>query len=214
MDTDHDTQDEPGGGGVATVAEGAEYPQAPPPVVPGATRNRGADIRSEDDDVARLPDAVETAAAGRGLTPQDAMDATEWFLAEDAEAEASAVKTIQINTSLTDTPTWVNWTFRTISQDELAMARRQAAGNRRARRGGDDPDESKVSLGIVAMATVSPDLPAICASKGVADPRHVLEHRFGHKPGLIGQIATEIILYSGHDTDDIAEAKEVRAAGN
>ena len=110
----------------------------------------------------------------------------------------------------------IEWTIRAIEPDEMRAIRRRSMGvNRQQRRrgaGDQQVDDFQANLLIVTEATVKPDMREVARSKGIADPSAVILSRFRHKPGLIDQLAAEIMLFSGWDEEDIQEAKEVRAA--
>jgi hypothetical protein len=172
------------------------------------------------------PPSVDRLASEGGharVTDGEKSEALVWFLsAEDDYSDALPTKTLEINVAPAGSPErFIPWTIRAIDQDELLAIRRQAGGSREQRRRaasaglGGDVDPTLANLHMVVAATVDPDLRAAAVAKGVTtDPAYVLKHRLAHKPGLIQQIAAEVMLFSGFDDEDVRDAKEVRAAGN
>ena len=165
------------------------------------------------------PESIEKLAQPSGdkrASATELLDATEWLLG-DEEAEEDALKTLEINVGSSEHKKIVQWTIRAIEPDEMRTIRRRAMGMNRGqrRRAGTDQqiDDFQANLLIVTEATVVPDVREVARSKGIADPSGVVLTRFRRKPGLIDQIAAEIMLFSGWDEDDIQD-KEVEAAGN
>ena len=169
---------------------------------------------------ASAPPVIEKLAQERGAEKVDGgeiADATDWLLSDTEDAEEIAVKTVELNVGTPEHRKVIEWTFRAISGDEMRVVQRRAqqgtSSRRRAMTQG-ETDNAYANLLVVTEATVHPDLRAAAQSKGIADPAEVVRHRFQRKPGLIDQLAAEIMLFSGYDEDDLQDAKEVRAAGN
>jgi len=161
------------------------------------------------------PPAIKKAAADEKLSDEEHADALDWFLGDDDEdTEEFPVKKLQINVSVTDRPKWIEWHIRPLNADEMRQIERLSVGNRADRRSGVQGDATKQNLLIVVEATVFPDLREAALGKGIQDATYVLKHRFRAKPGLLTQIAGEVMLFSGFDSDDVREAVEVRASGN
>ena len=197
-------------GNSGTTANPVEIKQPDPADLAGTGELRGRDDSQRES----LPgkEAVRAAAAGAKLTPEDQDAALEWFLSTDPE-EDDEVTTIEINVGTADKPRFIPWTIRSIDLDVLRRIRRQAmSGNRAARRaGGQEVDEIAANLRIILEGTVKPDIAAAARELGIADPATALRLRFKRKPGLLGQIAAEIMSLSGYDEEDVREAQ---AAGN
>ena len=171
-----------------------------------------------DDTVAKAepyPPTVKKAAENEPLTEEEQADALDWFLGDEEEdSDELPVKKLQINVSTTARQKWVEWHIRPLNADEMRQIDRMSAGNRADRRSGTQADATKQNLLIVVEATVYPNLREIALGKQIQDATYVLKHRFRDKPGLVTQIAAEVMLFSGFDSDDVREAVEVRAAGN
>lgn len=150
------------------------------------------------------PDLIRAAANGEKLSDTEKRDATEWFLSDEQVVETD---TFELNVGTRKKPVWIEWEIRAVDLDELKKIRSQAAGNRSQRRSRDAPelDESEANLRIVLKGTISPDLAAVAKQKGLADPADVLRLKLGRKPGLLGQVAGEVMAISGFDDEDIRE---------
>jgi hypothetical protein len=204
-----DSTTKPGGGTAGNPGATARVTERPD-VLTGVT--------PEEERKGGPPEAIEKLAQPDGekrVSESEILDATEWLLGDEAEDE-EALKTLEINVGTTRRQV-VQWTIRPIEPDEMRQIRRRAMGlNRQQRRrgatGDQQVDDFQANLLIVTEATVIPNVREVAMTKGLADPSAVVLHRFRHKPGLIDQIAAEIMLFSGWDEEDIQEAKEVRAA--
>jgi hypothetical protein len=156
----------------------------------------------EPDDQGRS--AVGRVAAG-GKSEQDMADATAWFLSEQY-AGVKARKSFELNVSADpEHPHYVAWTVEAISRQRIRQIRRQARVTSRRNTTGDQMDETKVNLLVACEGTVDPDLDAIAHEIGAQDASSVLERRMAHKPGLIDQIAGEVLGASGYDDDDVRD---------
>lgn len=166
------------------------------------------------------PPSIDKLAQERGgekANESEIADATDWLLSDAEDEEDIATKTVELNIGTPEHRKVIEWTFRAISSDEMRIVQRRAqqgtSSRRRAMTQG-ETDNAYANLLVVTEATIHPDLRGAAQSKGIADPAEVLRHRFQRKPGLIDQLAAEIMLFSGYDEDDLQDAKEVRAAGN
>lgn len=138
-------------------------------------------------------------------------DALDWFLA--TEDDTDLTHTFEINVGGLEKRKWVPWTVRAVDMDRLRRIRQrsQQQGNRRDRRRAEATgqpqqiDEIAVNIAIVVEGTVSPSLVEAAQSKGIVDPAVIVRARFAHKPGLLAQIASEIMSISGYDDDDVRE---------
>jgi hypothetical protein len=152
---------------------------------------------------------IAAAAKGQKLTEPEKVDALEWFLSDSAE---SFTHIIELNVGNPKKPKWIEWEVKPVDLDTLRRIRKQAASKQQGRRGAaGELDEVEANLRIVVEATVEPDIRAVAKQKGMVDPADALRIQFRHKPGLLGQIAGEIMSISGYDDEDV---REVEAAGN
>lgn len=166
-----------------------------------------------DDEVVR-----KVADQPRDATPEDHMDALEWFLADDDE-EGDPVFPVEINVSTDpDRKKWVTWKVKPIASQRIDTLRRvfQVPGNREQRRKGmgSDLDAAKFNAALVFESTVSPDLSVPIAQGKFADGAQLVLHRFRNKPLLVDQIAGQILYISGGDDEDMRVPRELRAAEN
>lgn len=157
------------------------------------------------------PDLIKKLADPKGAekaSEGEKMDALEWFLSDDSDA---FTHTMELNVGTPNKPKWIGWEMKPVDLDTLRRIRRQAAGNRKSRRDNNgEIDEVEANLRIVVEGTVSPDMKEVAKAKGILDPADALRFKFQHKPGLLGQIAGEIMALSGYDDEDL---REVDAAG-
>ena len=152
------------------------------------------------------PDAVRAAASGRKLTTETENAAVEWFLDDQEPLE----RTFEINVGTEDEKKWIPWTIRPVDLDVLRRIRQASSGNRAARRAGaGGVDEVQVNVQIVVYGTVTPNLKEMAKRRGVAAPEEALRMRFALKPGLLGQIAGEILSLSGYDDEDLRDPTTV-----
>lgn len=149
-------------------------------------------------------EAVQAAARKQSLDDKNQGAALEWFLSSEAD---DPTKAIQVDVGVGE-ERWIDWTIRPIDLDALRRIRRLATVGPRGRQ---EVDDAQANLRIVVDGTVDPDLKAIAARLGIADPALALRQRFAAKPGLLGLIAGEILALSGYDDEKVREAE---AAGN
>jgi hypothetical protein len=154
---------------------------------------------------------VKQAAAQKRLDAEEQSIALDWFLSDEPDGSESQTRTIEINVGSPTQEKWIPWEIRAVDLDTLRRIRRQAMGNRAQRRTGGEIDEVAANLRIVVEGTVTPDLLQAAKTLGIADASEALRQRFSRKPGLLGQIAGEIMSLSGYDDEDVREAA---AAGN
>lgn len=144
----------------------------------------------------------------KGLTAQEATSALDWFLSDSPNEASGLQKVVEVNVGSAENPHWIAWRIRAVDMDELRHI--QKISERAAGRKGED--DMVGTLKVIVAGTVDPDLSAATLQKGgIADPAMALRQRFRHKPGLLGQIAGEIMAISGFDDEDVREAQ---AAGN
>lgn len=185
----------------------------------GSTTLRGA----RDENEPLTPEAaVAAAAAGgdakkgehavAGMSAEDRASALAWFMEDDSESgDEPLTYTFSINVAGPDEPErLLNWTIRALDMDTIDSVRQRARGGSRAnRRRGElgEVNEMRAALGIVAAATVDPNLEEVRRAKPqFVNNEMVLQHRFRHKPGLILQISGKVMELSGYDEDDVKEA--------
>jgi hypothetical protein len=172
-------------------------------------------------DKASLPDAVKAAANGEKLGDEEQDEALAWMLSDEGDATQN-YRHLQINVGTKATPKWVPWVIQNVERETLRQIERAASGNRQQRRQGADADRADANVRVVAAATISPDLDHVADVKGIQrapDPLYhrmqALKWRFRNKPGLIDQIAGEVMDVSGYDDEDVqASGAEEAAAGN
>jgi hypothetical protein len=157
--------------------------------------------------------AVREAAAGH-VTEHNIDSATEWFLSDEPLVSQ---KNVEINVGTDEAKRWITWTITSVDGEVLKRIRREgeSGGNRRQRRAGgaSEIDPQEANARIVVEGTISPDLAEVARRKGLpetADPKYgavqVLKHRLRDKPGLIDQLAGEIMSLSGYDEEDLRES--------
>jgi hypothetical protein len=154
---------------------------------------------------------IQAAGKNEKLSEAEIADATEWLLSSDPE---DFTHEIEINVGTPKKAKWINWEIKPVDLDTLRRIRKAATeGSTRAQRRAatGDLDEVEANLRIVVEGTVTPNLREAANQARLVDPADILRRRFGHKPGLLGQIAGEIMSISGYDDEDV---REVDAAGN
>jgi hypothetical protein len=150
-------------------------------------------------------ESLDAVGAGAG-SDEDVATATEWLLSDEQVVNTRKMR-VRLGGS-DDEPVMGGWVIRAIGVDVIRSAEREAQGNRQQRRQGQEYDELKANLRVVAEGTIEPDLKAIARQKGIADATVLLRQRFQYRSGVIAQIAGEIMSLSGFDFED------VKAAGN
>lgn len=166
--------------------------------------------RKGDDDPLTGGELIDAVAEGKPTSIEEHNTALDWFLSDDPASDDELQRVLDINVGGEDEKV-IQWTIRAIDLDTLRRIRRQVAGGRAQRRSGGELDEVAANLKIVVEGTVNPPLVDIAKQKGIASPETALKLRFRHKPGLIGQLAGEILSLSGYDEEDV---REVQAAKN
>lgn len=167
------------------------------------------DLPKGADDVDLRKQAVSNVARG-SKHPEDLADATAWFLS-DADAGVTAHRTFQLNVSANpDEPHWVTWTVQALSREQIRSIQRLSRPARQRASAQGEVDGIKANLGLAAEGTSNPDLDAIARDLGTQDKSDVLRRRFAHKPGLIDQIAQEVLTVSGYDDEDVRDVTAVK----
>jgi hypothetical protein len=151
--------------------------------------------------------AAEKVANGgkANLSTEEVADALEWFLSDVEEADEA--HNFQINVGTLRHKKWVTWSVRPVDPDRIKRIRRASqGGNRMARRmGTGEFDEVGANIQIVVEGTVYPDIRAAAKEKGLVAPEDWVRLKFSHKPGLLTQIAGEVMACSGFDDEDVRE---------
>ena len=167
------------------------------------------------DKAANLDPDTDPEQVTRALAP-DADLATEWFMSDTPDSLAT--KTFELNVGRYEDGDWedfyIPWTVHALGRDRIRLIRR--ASQPRRRRGGPDvmgvgEDDLKANEMIASEGTTHPDLTEAAKAMGIANPAMVLRSKLKHKPGLIDQIAGEVLSASGYDDQDV---REVTAAKN
>jgi hypothetical protein len=149
------------------------------------------------------PDATKSE-----MTQKQTMDALEWFLMPEDETDLTHTFEINVGGVGDANEVWIKWTVMPVDMDKLRRIRR-AAQPKKARRGqpqGEgDFDGTNANIQVIIEGTQSPDLRAAARELGSVSAEPIVKARFRHKPGLIDQIANEIMAVSGYDDEDIQE---------
>lgn len=189
---------------------------------PAEAESAGAEAPASDHrrDAVRAASILGTGDAKGTLPPEAQQDALEWFLSDE---EMPMNKTINVNIGTPDSPRLVAWTIKAIDGEQIKHARKMAeeGGSRASRRRQTgavvEVDAQEANARIVVAGTEYPDLREVAQVKqqraGFQERRpdpdapavEVLKWRLRHKPGLIDQLAGEILALSGYDDDDIQE---------
>lgn len=171
-------------------------------------RRRKRDVKGEEDAQRPPRSGPEVIAAvandEKNVREDEVGDALDWFLADDA---ADYTYELELNVGPPRRPYWVTWVIKPVDLDTLRRIRKEATGGNRAQRRARDTgeiDEVEANLGIVIAGTVSPDL-KVAAQQEQRPPDELLRIKFARKPGLLGQIAGEIMGISGYDDEDVRE---------
>lgn len=154
------------------------------------------------------PELIDAAARkGSNLTEIEQASATDWLLSDDPKVAPKDRVTLEINVGTEDEPRNIAWTVTSIGPDQLRRAQSQATGNRAVRRGGGEPDEYETHCWVVVEGSVDPDVRAASQKVGAPHPARFVRDRFNHKPGLVTQIAVEIMRLSGFDDSHVREVE-------
>lgn len=160
-------------------------------------------------------DAMRRAAAhdpkdkGPELDNETIMSATDWFLSDEDDEDIT--RTFELNVGV-GKDKWVRWTVRALDRDRIRDLRKLGM-SRATRRSGGEADDMRVNLLIATEGSVvdftDPRVRSYKANDGTVGeliaPEDVLRYRFRKKPGLIDQIAGEVLSTSGYDDDDVRE---------
>lgn len=175
------------------------------------TPAEGNDPKARPASVDRLAESGKASRPDR-LSVEDQDSAMAWFLDDEDE---DVTKTILINVANVGEHK-IPWVIRPVDSETIRDIRRraeQAASKMQRRRGQVAVDQGQINLAIVAEGTVEPDLRGATERKygeglGADATRIVmlaLKDKFKRKPGLVDQIAGEILALSGYDDEDVTE---------
>ena len=185
----------------AATARGSRRQPAQP--LPPPTALRGREDRPEEE--RSTTEVLAALAADRPINQAEASSALEWFLAEDPEVDEDQTHEIELNVGVGNQEKWITWIVRPIDSDELRRIQRQTANLRRRGRQDDLAVDQLGNLKVIITGSVEPDIQAIADQKG-KQPEAVLLQRFVKKPGLIAQLAGQIMALSGFDDEDVRDA--------
>lgn len=186
--------------------------------MPDESAATAAKATGDDPDKNRRLAAVNAAAeVGRDpqakpkedLTDRQAMDATDWFLS--SEEEEDGWKDFDLNVSNGDVKKWVRFRVQASTRERIDQIRDQNTMTVLDAKGVEEkkPDGPAISLRTAVEGLVRPDLskPEARRVRGqdYMDPADALAARFAHKPGLIDQIAGQVIAVTGYDDEDMRE---------
>lgn len=180
----------------------ATAPAEAPDVLPAPKTLKGREDRPQRP----TPEVLKALEADKAISRPEASSALEWFLAEDPEEseEETATHTIEINVGV-GVERWISWVVRPIDDDELRRIQRQSAVMRRRSRQDDVAIDQLGNARVIVQGSVDPDIEQIAAQQN-KDPVAVVMKRFKKKPGLIAQLAGQIMALSGFDDEDVRDA--------
>jgi hypothetical protein len=174
-----------------------------PGPLPPPTALRGREDRPQEE--RSIPEVLDSLAADKAVSDTEATSALEWFLSEEPDEDVEQTHTIEINVGVGDTQHWISWVVRPIDGDVLRRIQRQTSAMRRRGRQDDLAVDQLGNLKVIVAGSVEPDIEAIAVQQG-KPPEGILLKRFAKKPGLIAQLATQIMALSGFDDDDVRDA--------
>lgn len=174
-----------------------------PATLPPPTALRGREDRPQEE--RPTPEVLDALANDKTVTDTEATSALDWFLAEDPDEDLEQTHTIEINVGVGDKEHWISWVVRPIDGDVLRRIQRQTSNMRRRGRQDDLAVDQLGNLKVIVAGSVEPDIESIAEQQG-KQPEAILLRRFAKKPGLIAQLATQIMALSGFDDDDVRDA--------
>jgi hypothetical protein len=155
------------------------------------------------DKAATLAQAKGSVADEKKMTNDEVDAATLWLLSAESPEQSFTFLDLMLNVGSDENPRDIPWRVRSLESDELRAAQKAASGNRATRRNGGEPDEMETHCHVLAKATVSPDLAGAMRAQGYPVNAETLStfvrERFKGKPGLVTQVAVEIMRISGFD---------------
>lgn len=181
---------------------GREQQQQPEPLPP-PSELRGREDRVQEE--RPVPETLDALANDRTVTDVEATSALEWFLSEEPDEDGEQTHTIELNVGVGDQERWITWVVRPIDGDVLRRIQRSTSALRRRGRQDDIAIDQLGNLKVIVAGSVEPDIEAI-AEQQAKQPEAILLKRFAKKPGLIAQLANQIMAVSGFDDDDVRDA--------
>lgn len=208
------------GGGepqAAAVEEGAEFASPPGDERARELARTAREAReSGTSDVLHVADdpsleARDRAASG-AATDEDWAEVTEWLLTETPEVIIRELR-LRVGGG-DDDPKIIPWVVKAIPMAVIKQAEREAtqgaAANRSQRRqaagGPRQYDDVKANLRVIVEGTMKPDLKELAAQQGLRDAAVLVQRRFAYRPGVMAQLAGEIMSISGFDDADVEAA--------
>lgn len=157
--------------------------------------------------------AVGDASDGERVDSATRSKATEWFMSPIEEAVATHDFEINVGgQSKRNPPNYVPITVQVLGRERIREIRREASMPNRS--GEDEVNEIEANLKIAVEGLLDPDLskPEVrrVGGQDFLDPADALSARFAFKPGLIDQIAGEVVKISGYDDKDVREIDVVK----
>jgi hypothetical protein len=166
-----------------------------------------------------VPDLIRIAANGT-LTDAVEIDATDWFMDDNAVPEAPPEKELRVNVGIDPKKVWVKWVIRSVPPEDVQRYRREATDRRELKSGSLNPEVNnmQVALKIVLHGTAYPRLHEIAEKRGanqingrpIPDPDYgamqVLRHQFKYQEAKLSTLSDHILGFSGWDTDDVKDA--------
>ena len=190
-----------------------QTPEQPAPAraqqqpLPPPTALKGRDDRPEEE--RPIPEVLAALASDKPVNQAEATSALEWFLSEEPDEDVEQTHTIELNVGVGDDEHWITWVVRPIDTDELRRIQRQSATLRRRGRQDDLAIDQLGNLKVIIAGSVDPTSQALADQQG-KQPEAVLLKRFVKKPGLIAQLAGQIMALSGFDDEDVRDALSAR----
>jgi hypothetical protein len=181
----------------------SRHPREQAQALPPPTALRGREDRPQED--RPVPEVLDSLSNDRPVSDTEATSALEWFLSEEPDEDGEQTHVIEINVGIGENEHWIAWTVRPIDGDVLRRIQRQTSAMRRRGRGDDLAVDQLGNLKVIVAGSVDPDIETLAEQQG-KQPEAVLLRRFAKKPGLIAQLATQIMALSGFDDDDVRDA--------
>jgi hypothetical protein len=185
------------------VGRAAEQ-QAAEALLPPPTSLRGREERPQDED-RNTQDVLADLAADKSVSEPEVASALDWFLSEEPDEDVEPTHVIEINVGIGEHPKWVRWIVRPIDSDELRRIQRTTSALRRRGRQDDLAIDQLGNLKVIVAGSVDPDVENLARDRAQT-PEALLQKQFRNKPGLIAQLANQIMALSGFDDEDVRDA--------
>ena len=182
------------------VQQAQAFQPLPPPT---SLKAPGSSGRPHEDRPTK--EVLGALAVDKPVSESEATSALEWFLSEEPDEETELTHTVEINVGVGEQQNWISWVVRPIDGDELRRIQRTTNALRRRGRQDDIAIDQLGNLKVIVAGSVEPDIEAIAQEQG-KQPEAILLSRFKKKPGLIAQLATQIMALSGFDDEDVRDA--------